>query len=448
MKNTPTHTIAEYAASTSLAKIPPEIRDLAKKVIFDEMASAHFGRRSLGGDLAARYAASLGGPPEALILGTRLRVPARYAALANGAAGHGEEVDGTHIVGGHPGATVVHAAVAVAERQRASGAELLNAVVLSYDVGTRLVAACGGKFEVRSRFHLYSDFLYALGGAAAACRLMGLDPLRHCYAMALCTFQSNGLGALFKEKRHISKSFCNGQYATAGVTAAMMAAAGLEGAEDVIGDRAGILDAWGAKGEAEAVTRGLGEYWAISGANFKFINAGQPIHAVVEAALILQSRHGLNAASIESVHLGMPSEGLKTTDNRAMHNICVQDMVSAALVQRGLSLRELPFPAVLENPEFSRLRSTVTAGVDPEHDQQQGRGATVTIRTVGGESVSHSVTAPRGHSSRGVSSWQELEDKWRDGLPDCDVRRMVTLAQGLEDLEDARELADAFAPMN
>ena len=94
------------SASTSIANIPAEVRERAKQVILDEMASAHFGRRSTGGELAARYVATLDGPREALILGTALRVPAPYAAMANGAAGHGEEVDGAHIVGGHPGATL------------------------------------------------------------------------------------------------------------------------------------------------------------------------------------------------------------------------------------------------------------------------------------------------------------------------------------------------------
>ena len=124
----------------------------------------------------ARYAAAIGGAAESRILGTALRAPAPYAALANGSAGHGEEVDGAHVVGGHPGATVVPAAMAMAERQDATGADLINAVVLGYDVGTRIVAACGGVFLAKQRHHLHSDFLYAVGAAAAAGRLMALDP--------------------------------------------------------------------------------------------------------------------------------------------------------------------------------------------------------------------------------------------------------------------------------
>jgi 2-methylcitrate dehydratase PrpD len=441
-----TLTLAQYAVATNVDSIPAEVKARAKHVILDEMASAHFGRRSMAGDLTTRYVQSLGGPQESHILGTRLRVPAQYAAMANGAAGHGEEVDGAHIIGGHPGATLVHAAVAVAERQRASGAELLNAVVLGYDVGIRLVEACGGKFAVKTRNRLYSDFLYAIGATVAASRLLGLDAIRHCHAMALVTFQTNALASLYQEKRHISKSYCNGQFASAGVSAALMSAAGLEGVEDILGMRDSLLEAWGTEGAAQAVTRQLGEDWSIMGSNFKFINAGYPIHSAVEAATTLAARHGIEVAQIESVSVGMPEKAMRVVDNREMHNICVQDMVCANLARGRLSLRELPFPAILIDPSFVRLRSRVTVGVDAElnRDQPEGRGSNVTITTVNGARVALRIDAPRGHALRGGIGWSDLSEKWKDGLPECDIGRVIALADGLENLPDVRELSDAF----
>ncbi|KUN17626.1 hypothetical protein AQJ11_37845 [Streptomyces corchorusii] len=160
--------LAQYAASTSLERIPEEVRERAKQVILDELASAHFGRAQPAGALAAQYVAGLAGPPEARVLGTPLRVSAPLAALANGTAGHADEIDGAHVVGGHPGATLVHAAVAMAERQVATGAELLNAVVLGYDIGVRLIEACGGLFGVKERHHLNADFLHAVAAAVAS----------------------------------------------------------------------------------------------------------------------------------------------------------------------------------------------------------------------------------------------------------------------------------------
>lgn len=442
-----TASLADYAASTSLAPIPAAARERARMVIFDEIACAHFGRRSPAGGLAARYATGSGGHPEATIFGTRLRAPAPYAAMANGTAGHGEEVDGTHVVGGHPGASIVHAAMAMAERQRMRGADLLTAVVLGYDVGTRLVMACGGKFVVRDRLHLTSDFFYALGCTAAAGRLLGLDPVRHAHALALATFQANGLYALYDEKRHISKSFCNGQYAFAGVSSALMAATGLEGNEDIIGAPEGLLDAWADGAGHAVVTRGLGSEFAIMGANFKFFNAGYPIHTPVEATNQLIAAHGIRHEAIKDVLVGMPENAMRVVDNREMHNICVQDMLAAALASGGLKLRDQPFPAILADPAYRRLRALVRVQVDADlqRENPDGRGAKVTITLRDGKQFTQRVDYPRGHSKRGEVTWNDLADKWRGSLVDCDVDHALGLARRLDDLEDVRELAAAFA---
>jgi len=442
-----TLTLAEYAASTAIQSIPADVKERARQIIFDELACACFGRRSPAGDLTARYAAAIGGLAESRILGTTLRAPACYAALANGTAGHGEEVDGAHVVGGHPGATVVPAAMAMAERQRATGADLLNAVVLGYDIGTRMVGACGGVFLAKQRHHLHSDFLYAVGAAAAAGRLMGLDPVRHCHAMALVTFQANGLCALFQERRHISKSFSAGQYAFAGVSAALMASIGMEGADDILGATHGLLEAWAVENGREIMTQRLGEDYAVMGANFKFMNAGYPIHATVEAATELIRTHRITAETIGAVHVGMPANALRVVDNRAIHSICVQDMLAAALVRGSLSLRESPFPAVLDHPDFRAMRGRITVGIDPDlqRDQPDGRGANVAITTTSGSVLSHRVDWPRGHSRRGGVTWEELSAKWHEALRDYDIDRVLQLARRLDELDDASVLVDAFA---
>lgn len=443
-----TQRVARYAVATTSVALPDAVKERASLVIFDEIACAYFGARSLAGDMSARYAAQLAGPAEARIYATGMRVAAVNAALANGAAGHGEEVDGAHVVGGHPGASIVHAAVAMAERQRTPGAELLNAVVLGYDIGVRVVESCGKLFGVKNRFGLNSDFLYTIGAASAASRLLGLDAARHAHAMALSTFQSNALCAFYAEKRHISKSLCNGQFASSAVGAALMAATGLEGHEDILGAPYGVLHAWGVDGGADILGSALGDRFAIMGANFKMLNAGYPIHAPVEAATSLVAEHGISLESIGSVRIGMPSHSLKVVDGRDMHNICVQDMLTAALVSGGLRLRESPFPGVLANPSFARLRPNVTAHADADldRDQPEGRGAIVTITLHDGRTLSRRVEHPRGHSLRGGLTWEDLAHKWRQGLPGYDIDRMIATAQRLEQLDDVRELLDTFVP--
>ena len=447
MSTTPTRQLAEYAVSTRIESLPEAVKERARHVIFDEMACAYFCQRSTAGPLAARYAMSFGGAPEASILGTNYKCSAPYAALANGTAGHGEEVDGAHVLGGHPGASIVHAAVAMAERQHVTGAELLNAVVLGYDIGVRVMKAMGGIFVVKQKYHLHADFVYAFGATAAATRLMGLDATRHCHALALASFQTNGLIAMYAEQRHISKSFCNGQYAFAGVSSALMSAAGLEGNEDMFGAPHGILDAWGTGDSRAALTGQLGHDFSIMSANFKFLNAGYPIHAAVEAASKAIAASGCKLEEIESVRVGMPENALRVVDNRPMHNICVQDMVTAALLRGGLTIDDIPFPDALAHPLFAQLRPRISAHVDEalNREQPDGRGSHVTVTTKAGHSYSHRVDHPRGHSLRGGVSWDDLYEKWQKSLLGCDVSKAISVAKRLDDLSDARELVKAFS---
>ncbi len=194
------------------------------------------------------------------------------------------------------------------------------------------------------------------------------------------------------------------------------------------------------------MTRQLGEDWAIRGANFKFINAGYPIHAAVEAAMTLAAEHAIDAASIESVHVGMPENAMRVVDGRRHAQHLPAGHVERCPGPGRLSLRQSPFPAVLSDPAFARLRARVTLGVDPglNRDQPNGRGSNVTIITANGLSVSRRVDYPRGHSRRGGVAWSDLSGKWHDLLPEYDVDRMLALAQRLEDIDDVNELSGAF----
>jgi 2-methylcitrate dehydratase PrpD len=443
-----TKLVADYAASTGIEGLPASVRERGRLILMDELACAALGQTRTPGKLAADYATSIGGPGACRVLGTSRRTTAPYAALANGTAGHADEVDGAHVVGGHPGATIVHAVAAIAEHHRATGAEVLNAVVLGYEIGNRLIRACGGVFSVKSRLHMHADFLHAVGAAVAACRILGLGPEAYGNAMALATFQSNGLVALFQERRHISKSLCNGQYAFAGVSAALMARAGLEGCDDVLGAENGVFAAWGLDDAAGLMTEGLGEEHAVMNANFKFINAGYPIHAAVEAAMAVVRDHAVDVTQIEAVEVGMPTNALRVVDNRAMHNICLQDMIGAALVQGGLRLRESPFPLLLSDPAFREMRARINLGPDAELDavQPDGRGSRVTLVLRDGSRHTHRVDQPRGHSAGKPIDWPDLAGKWLAALPQVDIDRLIRLSRAIEELDDVEELLRVFDP--
>jgi 2-methylcitrate dehydratase PrpD len=115
-------------------------------------------------------------------------------------------------------------------------------------------------------------------------------------------------------------------------------------------------------------------------------------------------------------------------------------------VRKGMKLRDSHFPSVLSEASFQRLRPRVTLRGHPDldRDQPNGRGCIVTITTQDGRALTARVDHPKGHSKRGGVTWEELANKWREGLPECDVDRILDLSTRLEDVEDVTELLDAF----
>ena len=97
------------------------------------------------------------------------------AALVNGVLAHSDETDDSHGPSqSHPGASIVPAALALAEELGASGEQYLRAVTLGYDVGTRLTMALGGAtFRDESRRSTHA-FAGNFGSAAAAGCVAGL----------------------------------------------------------------------------------------------------------------------------------------------------------------------------------------------------------------------------------------------------------------------------------
>ena len=183
------------------------------------------------------------------------------------------------------------------------------------------------------------------------------------------------------------------------------------------------------------------------GANFKFMNAGYPIHAAVEAAMALFTDHAIEAAEIDAVEVGMPTNAMRVVDNRKMQNICVQDMVSAALVPGGPSLRDSPFPEILADPAFAPMRAVSwSAQIGPRSRATQRPRRQVRITTRDGATVVRRVDWPKGHSAGDGITWDDLSGKWMEALPDVDVARVIALSRRLEQLDDVSQPLRAFDP--
>jgi 2-methylcitrate dehydratase PrpD len=101
------------------------VTERAKLHLLDTLAAIVSGSRLLPGRRTVAYVKTLGGTREASVIGTRIVTTAVNAALANGIFAHADETDDSHRASiTHPGASVVPAALALAERNRRGGTAL------------------------------------------------------------------------------------------------------------------------------------------------------------------------------------------------------------------------------------------------------------------------------------------------------------------------------------
>jgi 2-methylcitrate dehydratase PrpD len=410
-----TEQVAAYARATQFAKLPEEVIDRAKRVIADEIGCMVLGSTMPPGQRVRAFAAATGGAPQSTVIGGALSTSAGYAALANGTSSHSDELDGVHVSQNHPAGTSVAAALAVSEARSLGGPDLINAVVLSFDVGCRILMAMGGGHAVRREHHAHGTPLLALGAAVAAGRLLGLEQLPMQHALNLAALNIMVPASFYDERNHMSKAMNQGQAAYAGVTGALLAAHGFEAHDRVLETKDGIVDLWRtSQGDIAAITAGLGEDYSIMDAGFKYYSAGYPINSPIYGGLQLMKEHQLAADDIAAIRVGLTPASADVVDNRTMPSICLQDMLSLALVLGRLGYDDAHDEGNLRRPDVRRLRGTIEIVRDAGFpaDAARRRVSWVEITTADGRTFRGPDRIAPGHWELGGMPWGDLEEKF------------------------------------
>jgi len=146
---TPTRTLAAFAATLSYEAIPTVVREATKQYLLDTIGCGIYGLQTSWAKTVNQLILEQGGRPEATLWLEGFRGPANTVALGLGVMAHSFELDDYHSGAKlHPGAVVIPAALAVAERQGASGRDLLRAIVAGYELMIRTSLAAGSVASV------------------------------------------------------------------------------------------------------------------------------------------------------------------------------------------------------------------------------------------------------------------------------------------------------------
>src|ERR1700722_1059075 len=166
----PMRQLSAYIAGALARPLPRPVVEKARQHVLDTLAAMISGTQLLPGRLAIAYVSTLGDTGQSSVVGTRLLTSPIHAALANGMLAHADETDDSHAASRtHPGCAVVPAALSVGESVRASGEGLLRAVVLGYDVATRVNYALGPDALAEAAISTHSvGGTFGAGAAAGA----------------------------------------------------------------------------------------------------------------------------------------------------------------------------------------------------------------------------------------------------------------------------------------
>jgi len=405
-----TRRLMDWAASNRYVDLPQAAVRSSRRLLLDYVGVAVGGADHEAAPIALEVARALGGEPQATILVHGDRTSVANAALVNGISSHVLDYDDTHIPTIlHPTGPIASAGLAIAEWRGLSGAELLRAHVVALEVSTRVSLALYPQ-HYDAGWHM-SGTTGTIGAGIAAALLCGADGPQLVHALGIAATQAAGHREQFGT---MSKSLHVGKAAANGVLAGLLATRGYTAAPDPIEGRRGMFTVMSGRGDADALSAGLGSDWEIDRVGIKPYACGVVAHPPIDAARRLRTEHGLDPAEIEEVELRVHPLVLELTGKPEPRTglegkFSVAFCAAVALLEGAAGPREFTDETV-RRPDVVALRDRIRPRAVAEIHHSQ---AEATARLRDGREVSVRIDAATGTPENPIGD-HELRRKFLD----------------------------------
>lgn len=424
--------LADFAAKVSVEDLVPTAIDALKNTLLDSFGVAIAGARTE--EFANVLEAWHLPPGDSNIWGTEVWTDPQTATLMVGVALCSLELDeGNKLARGHPGAHVIPAAIAEAQRIRSSGSALLSAIVAGYEVATRFAIA----FEPVPGLHTHGHW-GALGAAVAVGKLHEFSAEQLAQAMdaasalPLASPFSSAIDGAYVRNMFVGLAGING------IAAARLTASGLG---SVNATASFTYNEILGKLHAEKINVSTQQPWTITQGYFKRHSACAYTHAAADAAVQIRSKLGdKSLAEIESVRVqtyGLASQldnANPTSRLGAMFSI--PHVVAVALSTGAVQPDNFSVESI-HMAELSRVREVTVVETDTAIDEAlpHKRGARVSVRLFSGEALVVEVPNAIGDSDYFPLNRQDIEAK-------------ITNLIGRDNSESLSKLVDSISTSN
>jgi 2-methylcitrate dehydratase PrpD len=274
------------------------------------------------------------------------------------------------------------------ERTKGSGAELLRAVALGYDLCCRWLLTLGPN-HVRGTHRSAEGVSSTMGAAAAAASMARLDEKGMRYALSYAIQQVSGVWSWERDVEHIEKAFdFAGMGARNGVTAALMVQLGCTGVEDVLEGEHNAIDAHSREGKPEEMARDLGTRYFVTETAIKTFSVGYPIQAALDAFLSLRREHSLTSGSVDRIVATLPEDGARIVNDRSMPDVNLQYLIAVALIDGTVSFDASHSYERMKDPQVLEVKRRVELIADKAlMDPAAPRSARIDVRLRDGRTV-------------------------------------------------------------
>ena len=444
-----TENLAKFVTTLRFESLPKPVVDKAKTCVFHAMACSLNGHHLPWSQAAVNYLKDLNIKGNATSILDGLKAPPPDAAFVNSVLGCSTVGEDQHLPSAsHPGSMVIPAALAVGEETSCTGKEFIAAVVIGYEVLTRIGMSVMS-LEFNNKYRPSSVF-GPYGTCATSTRLFGLNEQQTINSLGMAGSMSMGFQECFTEGTD-EFYFQNGFATSSGIRAAMLGKQGIEASKRIVEGPAGFWAAYQRQPAADNITTGLGQSFEILKIYYKPV----PSCALVQTAVALAHRmtrdQAINPENISNIEIGtfQAAKNYPGLDNTGPFKSMTTAKLSLEYgVAAAVACKELNQSIYdkFKDPLVNRLASSSAVTVDDEIEKQfsqtfqQGCRISITMRDKSVISDTQKDVVPL--------SDPQVEDNFRTLtrrlIGDKQAEEMVEKIHNLDKIENIRELTRLF----
>lgn len=315
--------IVAFVVNTTYNSLPSKVIEITKTEVLDFIGVALAGSEAPGVKEIKSLLIEMGGKKEARILGDYKKLPSYNAAQINAVMGHALDFDDVHEIAViHPGVITIPVAIALAEKMKKSGKDLITAIAIGVDLACRLaMAPIPEKRAVATGWHLTTLFGYLVAAAVAA-KLLDLNMEMTHNAMGIAYHLCSGNGQCVKDGA-LTKRFGPSFAVRDGILSALLAKKGVTGARNFLEGEWGLYKLYfGGNYNRDLIVKDLGNVYNNIYVNFKPYPCCRGVHPAIDAALTIVKTYKIDPEEIDKVIIEV-SEGhyalLCSPENRKIY---------------------------------------------------------------------------------------------------------------------------------